>query len=279
MIGTASSLAFGSVDTNLNSVDTKILNFQKERIGKNRRIQLKEIELERKVELDSLKGWSAYVYDLDIVAGGKDIDFKDIVFSNGTLIAPDLIDLNTKESLKESVKPPLNITYYKESHFIAGTKGAKNKIVLFSDPLCPFCMDFIPDVIEFVTAHKDMFEVYYYHLPLTSIHPASETLAKAMIVAHNMGLKDIVYKTYKADFDPYFSERERDEKKILDGFNKVLDTKITLEQINSKDVLEHYEADKEAAEYLMVAGTPTIYLNGKLDKKKRDYLEVVKGAK
>ena len=80
--------------------------------------------------------------------------------------------MKTGKSMKDSVNPNLNEKYYDKSKLIAGNPNAKDKIVLFSDPLCPFCIDFAPDVINYVNKNSNKIALYYYSFPLSS-HPAS----------------------------------------------------------------------------------------------------------
>ena len=46
----------------------------------------------------------------------------------------------------------------------------KDKIVIFSDPLCPFCMDYVPDVINYVNKNKDKIAFILLSFPIISIH-------------------------------------------------------------------------------------------------------------
>ena len=65
----------------------------------------------------------------------KDINAKDIIFSDGKYISLDLIDAQTGgKSLKDFVTPNLTAKYYDKSKLIAGNHNAKDKIVIFSDP-------------------------------------------------------------------------------------------------------------------------------------------------
>ncbi len=161
------------------------------------------------------KGWYGYIIDLDAKMAGNDIKAKDIVFSNGDLIAPELFDIKTGMSLKDLMKPTLTKNYYDEKHLIAGNPNAKDKIVVFSDPLCPFCMDYIPDVISHVKRNKDSIALYYYHFPLLKLHPAAAALSKLMTVGKEKGIKDIELKVYRADWDKYFDSKEDNTQKKL----------------------------------------------------------------
>ncbi len=252
------------------AIDERVLKFEKERFSKNKRIQIKEVKVNLKKEMPQ-KGWYGYIIDLEANLGGKDIKAKDIVFSNGELIAPELFDIKTGMALKDLMKPKLTHNYYNKKHFIAGNEKAKDKIVVFSDPLCPFCMDYIPDVINHVKRGKNSIALYYYHFPLLRIHPASGPLSRLMIVAKKQGIKNIELKVYQTDWDKYFDSKEKNVQKIVDAFNRVFKTTITLKDINSKELTEELYKDVSMAEEMMIQGTPTIFINGEQDKSKLKY--------
>ncbi len=256
------------------AVDNDIIAFEKKRFQNNKQIELKNVELYFKQELEQ-KDWYAYILNVDAHYQGKPVKFKDIVFSNGLVVAPELIDLKSGNSLKESVVPTLGAKYYDKSNLILGNANAKDKIVVFSDPLCPFCMDYIPDVINHVKKSANV-ALYYYHFPLLRLHPASKALTKLMDVAREQGVKDIILKTYQADWDKYFTEQETDELKILNAFNQEFGLTLTLEQIQDKRIEDKIYNDISLGEDAMVQGTPTIFVNGKYDKLKTKFLETGK---
>lgn len=265
------------VATSLNAiaVDNDIVAFEKKRFSSNKQIELKNVELFFKQEL-AQKDWYAYILSIDANYQGKEVKFKDIVFSNGLVVAPELLDIKSGNSLKDSVMPTLSEKYYNKANLLLGNPNAKDKIVVFSDPLCPFCMDYLPDVIKHVKQNETKVALYYYHFPLLAIHPASQTLTKLMDVAQEMGVKDIVLKTYTANWDTYFTEKESDEKKILEAFNKEFSLNITLEQIQDKKIENKIINDISLGEDALVQGTPTIFVNGKYDKAKTKFLETGK---
>jgi len=59
--------------------------------------------------------------------------------------------------------------------------------------------------------------------------------------------------------------------KILDGFNKVLKTKLTLQQINDRHIRQKILKDVKMAEDALVQGTPTIFVNGEIDRTRLKY--------
>lgn len=250
--------------------DSTVVDFEKKRVAQNPNVKVKDVKVNTKKDLP-LAGWNGYILDVEAIVQEKSLKVKDILFSNGDYIALDLIDAKTGKSLKDLVTPNLTSNYYDKTKLIAGNHNAKDKIVVFSDPLCPFCMEYIPEVINYVNKNSDSIALYYYAFPLVQIHPASEALSKIIEVAKNKGVKDIELKVYKTDWETYFSPKENDEKKILEAFNKELKTNIKLEEIASKDINEKLSKDMSMGEEVMVTGTPTIFVNGVKDTTRELY--------
>ena len=250
-----------------NSNDKNIIDFEKKRISQNPSVSVQEITINTKKELP-LEGWYGYILDVKAKIQNKEINAKDIIFSNGKYIAMDLINSENGKSLKDLVTPNLTEIYYDKSKLIAGNHNAKDKVVVFSDPLCPFCMEYIPDVINYVNKNKDSIALYYYNFPLLRLHPAAQTLSKIAEVAKEKGLKDVELKVYTTDWEPYFKSDSKDDKLILDGFNKVFKTKIKFEEISKKEIQDIISKDIKMGEDVMVQGTPTIFINGVKDTSK-----------
>jgi len=87
-------------------------------------------------------------------------------------------------------------------------------------------------------------------------------VSKAMVVAKQKGIKNIEEKVYTANFNKYFTVKETDVKIILDGFNKIFKTNITLDEINKTALQDEINNDIKMGEDVMVQGTPTIFVNG-----------------
>lgn len=250
--------------------DDVVLEFEKNRVSQNPNVKVNDIKINTKKELP-LAGWNGYILDVQANVQGKDINAKDILFSDGKYIALELIDAKTGKSLKDLVTPNLTEKYHNKSKLIAGNHNAKDKIVIFSDPLCPFCIDYVPDVIKYVNKNSDKIALYYYHFPLTNLHPAAVPLSKMIEIAKHKGLKDVELRTYQIDWEPYFNSKSTDEKKILEAFNKEFKTDIKIEEITSKDANESLQKDIALGEEVMVQGTPTIFINGVKDSSRLKY--------
>lgn len=260
---------------NAASLEEKVLEFEENRFSKNPRIEVIDVSIFMKKEL-ALKDWYGFIVNVEAKMAGKQIKAKDIVFTNGKVVSSELFDLKTGASLKDFMVPDLTEKYYDKSKLIAGNHNAKDKIVVFSDPLCPFCMDYVPDVIKHVKKYEDKIALYYYHFPLLSIHPAAGPLVKLMAKAKHDGIKDIEQKVYSVFWDEKFSSKVQDENIVIAAFNKEFKTSYTKKDINSKKINEEIFEDVSMGEDVLVQGTPTIFINGKVDKTKTKYEELGK---
>ncbi len=258
-----------------NIIDDNVLNFEKERILQNQNVDIKKLSINTKKELP-IKGWYGYIIDVEVKVKDKLINAKDILFSDGRYISLDLFDSTSGKSLKDLVTPSLTSKYYSKSKLIAGNHNAKNKIVLFSDPLCPFCIDYVPEVIKHVNKNKESIALYYYHFPLIRIHPAADALSRLMELGKEQNIKNIELNVYETNWDKYFDSKETNNKKIIDGFNKVFKTSFTEESIQSIEIIDSMENDMEMGEEVMVQGTPTIFVNGEKDTMRTKYLKLGK---
>jgi len=258
------------------SVKKDIVDFVKRAINVNPKFKLKDVRVAKSKPIDQIKGWKVYFLDIDLEMKDKKhtkTTVHDKVFSNGEYLARDFIALANKSSLKDKIVPDItDNSFYKKEKLLYGNANAPHKIVAFSDPLCPFCQDYMPKLIKAVKEHPDKIALYYYHFPLQMLHKASPTVIKAILVAEKQGIKDVIEKVYAKKFDMDTS----DEDKILKEFNKAMGTKITKKDINAQDILVHYSSDIESGGKLMISGTPTIYVDGKKDFSRQKYKELIK---
>jgi len=256
------------------TIDEKVLKYEKHRIEASGRYEVNNIDIFLKQKLP-LEGWTGYVLELNLkLDEKKNITAKDTVFTNGQAITGELKNIKNGRSYKDFLSPKVPNTYYNDEHLIAGDKNAKNKIVIFSDPLCPFCLEYIPEVISHVEKNSKNIALYYYHFPLLRLHPAAKTITEAMAVAHHNGIKNVVQKIYNANFEKVFDVEEKDPQVILNAVNKELNTKITIDQISHPNIIKEVQEDAKMGANILVEGTPTIFINGKIDRSRKQYKEV-----
>lgn len=257
------------------ATNTEVESFLKKNLSKNPAITSLKVKVVERAPVDGMKGWDSFIVSLDAkVKQGKEereIKQRTIYFANDKVITGDLTDIKTGKNMRDSVAPKFKPEYYAKANLVYGKENAKHKVAIFSDPLCPFCRSYVPGALEYMKQYPETFAVYYYHFPLERLHPAAPTLVRAATAAELQGRKDILLALYKV---PTSVTRETDEKKILDAFNKSVNTNIKISDLHSPMVEAHMQHDQSVIEALMVGGTPTVYFDGEKDSSKNRYKEV-----
>jgi len=256
------------------SDNKKIEEFLAEKFKQNPAIVSLNVEITQRSPLKEVKGWDAMIVAIDAVVKAKPknkpISQKMIWFTDGVVITKELTSLETGEPLQDLVNPRFEDEYYKKDNLIYGDTDSKYKVVIFSDPLCPFCGTYVPEAIEEMKKQPEKYAIYYYHFPLPTLHPASVYIAQAAIAAELEGIKNVALRIYGMRIDP----KERNVRKILEVFNRKLGTDLKISDIQTKEVQERYRRDLKIAEDVMVSGTPTVFFDGELDRSKRRYRRV-----
>ena len=250
-------------------IEKTLLKIQKQKVSKAlQRVggKLTDIKLVLKKDLKN-DGWYGYTYNLKFNIQGKDLSQKDTIFSNGKMISMDLINMQNRRSFKTVMYPKLSKKFFDKKHLIAGNPNAKHSVVLFSDPLCPVCIDEMPFLIKKIIDNPKNVALYYYHLPL-QMHPTATTISKASILASKQGIKNVDYRVYSANFPDKYkfnAYEEKDHQKVLNFFNKEFGTNITMAQINDPKLDKMIKYDIKMSDEAFVTGTPTIFFNGEFD--------------
>jgi protein-disulfide isomerase len=257
-------------------LERRLISYVKDAISVNPNFKLEKVKIRQSKPVEKLGGnWRIYFLDIDLIMtkqNNQKMTVFDKLFSNGDFIVKDFLDIVNKASLKDKTVPDMDPALYRRDHLLYGNFDAPNKIVAFSDPVCPFCISYMPKLIEAVKAHPDKIALFYYHFPLTMLHEEAPTIIKAALVAEKRGVKDVIEKVYKNKFEL----RTGNEDVILKAFNKAIGTRVTKNDIKQQDILKHYSEDLELAGKMMINGTPTIYVNGKKDFKRNQYKELIK---
>ncbi|MDO9266029.1 MAG: thioredoxin domain-containing protein [Sulfurimonas sp.] len=245
--------------------------FLKDTFSANPNIKSINVKVTSVTEVKGYEDWNAYYVELDAMLKKekRQVVQKMLWFSDGKVVTKELFDLDSGKNMSDLVSLPFKNEYYKKENLIYGNPNAKHKVVIFSDPLCPFCRTFVPEAVEYMKKEPNKFAIYYYHFPLDSLHPAAVELVKAAIALELKGRKDVVLDLYKVNVDP----KEKNNEVILKEFNKVMNSNIKMFELMSKEVSEHFKNDLEVADALMVNGTPTMFFDGNIDKTKSKYKE------
>jgi len=264
----AASLTLSAGSFNLES-------FIKKSVVTNRQVKINKINLIAKKPLPQDPDWAAYMVVMDLTYHKKNIKAPETIFVNekSSLATMDMFDIASGKSLRRSMKPDLPASYYDDAHLMYGNKNAPHKLVVFSDPDCPFCRQDVPRIIEDVKKHPDKLALYYYHMPLLKLHPVSDVLTRIMEVLQKQGKIDEALKMYKLKI----SYRERNATKILAEVKKQFGIEISEDQINKPEIKEAVKSDTDKGTNLMINGTPTIYYDGKFDDSRIQYKAAILG--
>lgn len=256
--------------------NNEMVKFVKDKLSHNKDLTLKGVSVRDSFALDGSPGWKVFIVDIKgsmMQQGGvRDVSGQDVLFANGKLIAPELINIKTGKSIKSTISPTFKNSYYTEHNRVMGNKNAKYKIALFSDPLCPYCIKTVKKMLPYIKKHPKTFALYYYHFPLLSLHPASKTIVKAMDAAIKKGKKNVLELVYNAKFNAM----ETNELKILKTFNKALRMNLTMKDLNHATIAKYLTSDKRIAAEMLVNSTPTVFFNGKKDADRDQYKKVKK---
>lgn len=256
------------------ATDGEVIQFLKKGIATNPNVSNLDVDISGKENVSGMSGWQAYfvTIEADVKQGAENrhINQNGTYFVNGDIIAPELINLKTGERFNDTIAPGFNSAYYSKANLVSGDANAAHKMVIFSDPLCPFCRRYVPEALSYMAKYPKIFAVYYYHFPLAQLHPAAVALTKAAIAAELNGVEDATLKMYQVEIDP----NEKNEQKIIDACNKTFKTKLSVADLRRSSVIKQFEFDQKAVRSMGVNGTPTVFFDGEKDGKKMKYKDV-----
>ncbi len=242
---------------------------------------VKSVKVVSREPAEGFAEWEAVTILIEFVIdkNGKKQTLKtpDTVFVRGELMADEIVNLKKLKSAKESSKSKADASFFDAEHLVAGSKDAKNKLLVFSDPLCPFCRDIVPDIIAAAVKHPSKLAVYHYSFPLTALHPASEAIVKAELSVRG-GVKnraEFMTKLYATEVEA----EEADEGKIAAKLSSELGIKIQKSDMAKKETITEYSKEMQAAYKLLIRGTPTVYINGEIDQTKAKTQQLLKDLK
>ena len=253
--------------------DTKdLVNYVKKAVVKNPQVTVKGVTVIESKTVKELPGWNVLLTTMDLEYQKKPIHAPEIMFVRDGLVTGHLVNLKTGEDYRNTIKPSVPESLYNDEHLLFGNKDAAHKLLVFSDPQCPFCQETVPDILKAAKEHPSKMAVYYYHLPLLRIHPVSGILTRIMHLAQKENKLDVVEKMYTLKINP----QETNMTKVLSAVQSHTGYSVSSEKLDAKEVKDAIKADEETAGRMMVSGTPTIYVDGVWDQSRTKYKEFIK---
>lgn len=226
---------------------TRVDNFLQNNAGTS----FKEIKPYGKVTLNSI---TAYYFKISIAnKSGEIVDYPQVAYSNGEFVFPVVIDVNEKKDAGERFLNNLELVgEVDEKHLIFGDKNAKNKLVIFSDPICPACIEYVPKVVDLFKDKPEEYGIYYYSYVVHKNDNIALGLERMIDYVQQNGIKwDFVLLDRKnKEINSFFDVKDRVEKKMGIVF--------------PDSISKNYEIkENDVAKNNFILGTPTFFLNNK----------------
>jgi protein-disulfide isomerase len=265
--------------------DNDIKGYMKRYVEKKMNAKVSHIDIISSYPIEDAKGWSVYFLSMRVKVKLGD-SFQEAIVPQTVFVKGDRITLKLMKKGKRKkdgtigkpksyakiLKPKVPADAYDDEHLILGSKNAPHKIIFFSDPQCPFCKKKVVEIVDVVKKNPKLYGLYYYHLPLAQIHPPSPTIAKAMLVFQKKGDIDNMLKLYRIFIDP----EETDVDTILKAIKIKTGVLLTKEELNRPDIKEALRVDMAMKRRLQVTGTPTIFIDGKWDRLRKEFKKYAK---
>ncbi len=139
-----------------------------------------------------------------------------------------------------------------------GPDTAKVTVVEFSDYQCPFCSQAETLVSQVLEAYPKDVRLVFKQFPLTSIHPQAMPASKAALAAGRQG------KFWEMHELIFQNQRQLGPEKFTEFAEKLeLDVPQFTKDMESPEILAQINREMQEAKAADVAGTPTIFVNGK----------------
>lgn len=270
-----------SLTFNANAMsEIEVKQYMKNYIEKKMNSPVKKIDVISKYHIAEVPDWEVYFLSMriDITMGGKikTSTVPQTIFTKGDKITFKLMKRmgNGKKNVNYAtlLKPKVPKSAYDDAHLIAGSKTAPHKILVFSDPFCPYCQEKVPEVVKVVRDNPRTYGLYYYHLPLLKIHPAADLTTKAMHLFHKKGDIDNMIALY----DLFLEPTEKDPAEIIKAIKEKTGVTFTLAQLSTQALKDAIKVDLKMRKQLQVTSTPTIFIDGIWDKKREKYKKYAK---
>jgi len=265
-------IATVTLSANAQPDEKTLLKYIKKAVVKNPQVKVKGVTVVESKTHKDLPGWTILLTNMDLEYQKKDIHAPETMFIKDGMVTGHLVNLKTGNDYRDNIKPTVPDSYYDDAHLVFGNKDAAHKVLIFSDPQCPFCMEIVPAIFTAAKENPTKMAVYYYHLPLLRIHPVSDILTRVMHVAQHEGKMDVVEKIYTLKINP----KETDMTKVLAAVKSHTGYSVSAEKVDAKEVKEALKKDTDDAGRMMVQGTPTIYIDGEWDKMRDGYKALIK---
>lgn len=134
------------------------------------------------------------LWELTIAAGGQKL-VAYVDFSKRYLLMGEMLDIKEKKNITRDRLAELNkvdvSTIPLDDAIVMGDKNAHYKVIVFSDPMCPYCARLHQEIKKVIAKTKDIvFFVKMFPLPM---HKGAYDKAKAIVCEKSLALLDAAF--------------------------------------------------------------------------------------
>jgi protein-disulfide isomerase len=168
----------------------------------------------------------------------------------------------TREQIEKSYKGRFDASGVKnvpiDGSPVKGPEGAAITIVEFADFECPHCGEVAPMLDKLVETHKGEIRLAFKFYPLPG-HPHADIAARAAVAAMNQGK---FWEMHHA----LFTNQRHLEQTDLDSYAQGLGLEVSRfhAEMQAAATADRIAKDRKLGEDLMIPGTPSIYINGRM---------------
>lgn len=182
-----------------------------------------------------MKTFNQYMLPLAIVIAGVIIAGTIYSSKGSSAKSPDKRSVADIISGGDSLKPKVDVQPITDADHTIGPKNAKVKLIIYTDPECPFCKMYHETITTLIQNHKAAgdLQVVYRMYPLESLHPKAPKESEAFECATEVGGADAFWKYADALFAITPSNNKLDPAKLYD-----LADKINLDKAKFKTCLD-----------------------------------------
>jgi thiol:disulfide interchange protein DsbC len=134
------------------------------------------------------------MWEIDIESNGKKGPIY-LDFTKRYLISGQLVDIRAKKNLtmeRESDLNRVNVSHIPLGDaLVMGSRHAKKKVIVFTDPECPFCAKLHEELKKVVAERKDI--AFYLKMFPLPIHKGAKDVAKAIVCEKSLKLLEESY--------------------------------------------------------------------------------------
>jgi len=180
------------------------------------------------------------------------------MFTNGDVLVDDFIPIDSFNSLSRELQFDISTVDIDLKNLTPaiGSHSAKNVFVKITDFQCSYCSQLNTYLHKKLKNRKDSV-LYIMHLPIRSIHPRAETLAK-VFEAGMMMKKNFVNDLYSP------SNANLSDVEIIDKYAKRSGNATKFKKlVASKKVSKKIADSEKLAMELGISSTPILFVNGK----------------